>query len=134
GGGEDGGLTRLKVGNRVNRCENPNCGTTLTNLSGDNWYTRVTFSAGGRQTVINLCQTCSEILKADLASREATARAYLDEARTDLERAARRFPRDSDVESALQQLRKVELLADVEKRRKKKGCFISTAAYGSPLA
>jgi predicted Zn finger-like uncharacterized protein len=136
--GDDPGLAGLRsVASRPNRCDNPNCQTSLTNLDESNWYVRVSFRAGGHMMVVNLCQTCAEVLHADLASRSATAQAYLDEARGDLERAARRFPKDPDVKAALQEVHKVELLAAAEDRiqqGRRRRCFIATAAYGSPLA
>ena len=132
--GDDRNLAALRqVANRPNRCDNPNCQTGLTNLGGPSWYTRVMFSARGQKMVVNLCQTCSELLHADLASRDDTALAYLQEARADLERIGRRFPKHPDVESALRTIRKVELLAGQQKPRKR-ACFIATAAYGSSLA
>ncbi len=106
--GDDAGLAHLRdVANRPNRCDNPNCTSPLNTA---NWYTKVTFRALKRQIVVNLCEDCSEALHADLASRDDTAKAYLAEARGDLERAARRFPDDRDVEKALLEVRKVEML------------------------
>jgi hypothetical protein len=142
--GDDPGLAGLRaVANRPNRCDNPNCQTGLVNMDESNWYTRVTFSARGQMMVVNLCQTCSDLLHADLASRNDTAMSYLSEARGDLERASRRFPNDPDVEAALREvrkeLRKAELLVEADDpRRRRKGrhrkCFVATAAFGSPLA
>jgi hypothetical protein len=140
--GDDAGLAGLRdVANRPNRCDNPNCSSTLSTPGGAGWYTKVTFRALKRQIIVNLCPDCTEMLHADLASRDDTAKAYLAEARGDLERAARRFPDDRDVEKALREVRKVEMLAGEERARtgpggRKRGqlCFIATAAYGSPLA
>jgi hypothetical protein len=134
GMGDDARLARQgMVAGRPNRCDNPNCGTGLRNLDGSNWYVRVTFSAQGERMVVNLCQTCADILQADLSARNATARSYLSEARADVERAAKRFPKHPEIVSALQEIRKVELLA-TEATPRKRGCFIATAAFGSPFA
>jgi hypothetical protein len=140
--GDDPGLAALRsVANRPNRCDNPNCQTGFQNPGGPSWYTRVTFTALGQSVIVNLCPSCTEMLHADLGSRDSTALALLDEARGDLERAARKFPRHPQIEAALRQVRKVEMLAGSEKTRtapgeRKRGhvCFIATAAYGSPLA
>jgi hypothetical protein len=131
--GDDPDVAGLSsVANRPNRCDNPNCQTGL-NFGGKTWYVRVSFSAGRQKMVVNLCQDCAEVCQADLASRDSTALSYLDEARTDLERAARRFPGHRDIEAALRDVRKIELLAGLEKPRRR-ACFIATAAFGTPFA
>lgn len=133
--GEDPDLMALRFVGGGGRCANPNCQMGLDSggilASGRREGTsRVTVTIRFRTVVVELCEDCTEMLLADLASRDSTARAYLNEARADLERAERRFPKNEDVQDALKDLEVVELKA----REKHRLCFVATAAYGSSFA
>lgn len=117
------------------RCSNPNCRMGLEggHLSPGlrEGTSRVKIRIRYQTVYAELCEACTEMLLADLESRKGTARAYLGEARTDLERAARRFPRHPDIREALMKVRAVEKLA---REPWFGGCFIATAAFGGPFA
>ncbi len=127
----------MKDPGRPGRCVNPNCQLGLDTrgpfLKGRRIGTsKVRITVRGHSLQVELCESCTETLLAELAARDETAQAYLDEAREDLDPLAARFPEHPEVKEALKEMRKVSLLAG-EQRPKRRLCFIATAAFGSPF-
>jgi hypothetical protein len=136
--GDDRDLAGLRHKGRTGRCANPNCNMTVQNEgllgTGPREGTSVvTFYAAGKQMVLDLCPSCTEIILDDLATRDKIVLGYLEEAKQDLERAADDFPDNEEIKQALKEVRKVGLLAGAEKP-KRRLCFVATAAFGSPSA
>ncbi len=136
--GDDPSLAVLMKPGRPGRCVNPNCQLSLGTRGfvpgGRRGGTsKVRITVRGQSLTVECCASCTATVLAELAARDETARAYLDEARQDLEPAAARFPEDPGIQEAMQEFRKVEVLADA-KRARARLCFIATAAFGSPLA
>jgi hypothetical protein len=137
-GGDDPDMAALRHRSIPGRCANPNCqmGIEASRLLGGGpreGTSKVTFRARSQTIVVELCEDCTEQCLEDLGSRDKTARGYLRQAREDLRKALKVFPRDEQIESLLKEVRKVELLANAEKPRRR-ACFIATAAFGSPFA
>lgn len=127
----------MKNPGRPGRCVNPNCllgldtrGSLLQSRRGGTSKVRITVR--GNSLTVELCESCTETVLAELAARDETAQGYLEEAREDLDPLADRFPEHPAVQEALQEMRKVSLLAG-EQRGKRRLCFIATAAFGSPF-
>jgi hypothetical protein len=136
--GDDPNLAVLmKNPGRPGRCVNPNCMLGLDSralIPGRRAGTsRVTITVRGRSLTVELCEGCTQTILEELGTRDKTAQAYLDEARADLEPAAKRFPEHPGVQEAMQELRKVGLLAGAQRPRPRL-CFLATAAFGSPDA
>jgi hypothetical protein len=136
--GDDPELAVLMKTGRPGRCANPNCHLNLAPRI-PTWPDRrvgtskVTITVRGRSLTVELCEGCTETILEELAARDKTAQAYLKEAREDLDPLAARFPEHPEVKEALQEMRKVSLLAGA-RRTPRRFCFIATAAFGSPLA
>jgi predicted Zn finger-like uncharacterized protein len=137
--GDDPSLAVLmKDVGRPGHCVNPNCRLSLDTrgsiIKGRRAGTsKVRITVRGRSLTVELCEGCTETILEELAARDKAAQAYLDEAREDLDPLAARFPEHPGVKEALQEMRKVGLLAGEQKPRRRL-CFIATAAFGSPFA
>jgi hypothetical protein len=129
----------LKVGGRTGRCANPNCHMRVAAAgpfrTGNRAGTSiVTVNMRGYMCKLELCESCTEMLLADLDLRKSTADSYLEEAREALDELKRRAPGDPHLPEAEREYRKVELLATKARSRGKLLCFIATAAFGGPFA
>jgi hypothetical protein len=137
--GDDPSLAVLmKNPGRPGHCVNPNCQRGLAGrLPSFNdrrvGTSKVRITVRGRSLTVELCEGCTQTILEELAARDQTAQAYLDEAREDLDPLAARFPEHPGVKEALREIRKVGLLAGEQKPRRRL-CFIATAAFGSPSA
>jgi hypothetical protein len=128
----------MKNPGRPGRCANPNCRLSLatripTPRDRRIGTSKVRITVRGRSLTVELCEGCTETILEELAARDKTALAYLDEAREDLDPLAARFPEYPQVKEALQEMRKVSLIAGA-RRPGRRFCFIATAAFGSPFA
>jgi hypothetical protein len=137
GGSDDPDMAALRAAAGGARCANPNCqlGVDARGLLGGQRVgtSKVKITYGMKTVYVSLCESCTEQALADMAARDETARGYLGDAREELERAQRRFPRDPRIQETLREVRKVELLARAEKPGRRL-CFIATAAFGGPFA
>jgi hypothetical protein len=136
--GEDPDLSKLFNVGRPGRCANPNCQMSVEarglSRSGMRVGTaKVKVTLRGHSVTVALCEECTGTLLAELGARNATADAYLDEAREALKEIKRRSPDDARLKEAVLELRKVELLASKDRPRGRL-CFIATAAFGGPFA
>lgn len=133
----DAELSELRQSFIPGKCANPHChaGTTNRGLLSDGQMrvgtSKVTITAGIHRFVVELCEDCTSMCMDDIAGRDRTARGYLKEARLDLDRASRKFPKNHHVVELLAEAQKVEALARASGARSRGFCFLATAAYGS---